>query len=973
MSKQRWMVLLAIICLVALLVPVTVSAAWEQDGENWRYQEDGWYYQYGMYEIDGEKYYFEDGLMVADDIVWNDGNYYYADAKGILHDTGWFYVGNYWYYLHQGERMENGVHEIGGQLYGFDWDGHLYTVGGEQEIESYNGDYWEYNEYYVTESSGVLYRNTWRYREITYPYEIGWVYYGDDGQMIQDAAVEIGGVWYAFDYDGVMLEDCVFTDETGVYFVSESGAATKLPANTWREDGSIWYYTMADGTPAQGAQNVGGVTYYFESGRMYEEDWAWCVINDVEGQYLFDESGALVTKTGWVQLGGNWFLVKEDGTLFQGWLYEGGQWYYLNPAMRHDTVFFDEGDQKNYYANGKGICTAVSGSGLTWFGNNLYYFEDGKVVSEAWRQIGGNWYYFDIDAGALKNGSYTVDEARYLFDENGKMLTGWQYKDGSWMYADASGALATGLQTIDGVKYYFSSWGEMYENTMVDGYIVNADGAVVAEATGTGWKQVGSDWYYSNNGHFVSGTVMEIGGQYYAFDYEGKMLSGGIKMMWGDRFYISNSGEILTGWHEVNGKWIYADKDGYPSMAFNGVYYIDDHEYAFDSEGFMLSGSFTLNGYVYTTEANGAIKDSKEAGDGWFVQYNNWYYTKNGDDFTGWVGDYYIENGRMLFCTTVEYNGQLYYLQGNGLCLRDGWLEIYEDEWILAKADGSLYCSTWAQVGGKWYYFNGYTMVYGDIFFIDEEYHKFDENGAWLGEYDLEEIEIDADLALGYEGWQLIGGKWYYYYCGRPVTGGYYIDGNYYFFDYFTAQMVSDGFAVYSYRDIYTELLSNYYYGANGAAVAYTGWQMIDGQWYFFRDNHMIKLGVLEDSNGYYYATWDDEEGYKLVTLGGTGWHQVGEDWFYLHNGTLAEGYREIGGVGYYFNNGVMLTDTIRYVNGYERYFGSDGAMLTAEGWHQVNNGADWTYINEHGEVYYHGVYKIDGVYYAFNQGLWVA
>ena len=994
------------------------------NGESYKRLNKGWTQAYGEWyylaeDSDGNLYLpFEEALkigsnwyyfdyerqMLANDMIYTvvDGveGYFVADANGILKANGWYQDGGKWYYIQNNTICREGVYEIDGNLYGFDWDGCLYTLGGEQWIDG------AYGEYYVTDGSGVLYRNKWRNRQIGYSYEIGWVYYGNDGKMLHDELVEIGGTLYYFNYDGVMVTDEVWTSwGEGIYAANSSGAVTKLAAKTWYQDKStgLWYYADENGYPADGVVKVGSAYYAFDYGCMMENTGAYGEINGVSGWYLFGDGGNQVKKTGWVQQWDQWYYMYSDYSLYYGWLTEGGNNYYLWPEMCYDRLFMDDVSGEIYYANGKGHCTKVQfNSGLNVIEGELVYIENNNLVCNEWKKINGSWYYFDFDGMAARDCFWWIEDARYYFDENGKMVTGWIARNNTWYYAGSDGKMVTGLQTVGGKQYLFDDYGEMWHDGIYwcDGiaYLIDNGGVIKHAFSGTGWKQVDGNWYYCDDGAPYTNTVKRIGEYCYAFSDEGVMLSGGLCYTYWDYYNIGADGKILTGWMKINGKWAYANPYSSDPYLYTGEHTINGKDYIFDNDGYLMIGSFTYDGYVITTDADGAVTSYAPAKDGWYHYGSNWYYTVDGNGYTGWVGDFFCEYGRMYFCETVEYNGKLYYLKADGSCLRNGWAE-YEYSWILARADGSLYCSEWAQKGKNWYYFNYIYMATG-YQYIEGEEHYFDENGVW--QY---EVKVTTDTA-GYNAPKGLAdgtwyqnkstGKWYYYHNGEPVTGEQYIDGKYYFFDYWDRTMVANDFGVY-YGDASKSLVTRYYYGADGAAAKYTGWKYLKGQWYYFDATYQICVDqLLRDGSGYYYAYWDYEKGYTMLKNTGivinnqlyifnasglaksattaNGWHKAGSNWFYIENGApVRRGYRVIGGVGYYFDyDGCMITDDYAYVNEQYYYFGSNGAKVTTQGWYKTYNG-DWAYVGVNGNLYYDGIYFIGGVQYTFRYGVWVS
>ncbi|MBR1390211.1 MAG: N-acetylmuramoyl-L-alanine amidase family protein [Lachnospiraceae bacterium] len=70
----------------------------------------------------------------------------------------------------------------------------------------------------------------------------------------------------------------------------------------WINDGTLWYYTDANGDMQTG----------------------W--INDGDTWYYLDASGAM--QTGWLSDGGSWYYLGTNGAMRIGWYSVGGKYYY---------------------------------------------------------------------------------------------------------------------------------------------------------------------------------------------------------------------------------------------------------------------------------------------------------------------------------------------------------------------------------------------------------------------------------------------------------------------------------------------------------------------------------------------------------------------------------------------------------------------------------------------------------------------
>ena len=140
-------------------------------------------------------------------------------------------------------------------------------------------------------------------------------------------------------------------------------------------------------------------------------------------------------KTGWVQVGADYYYYDSDGKLVTGWTEIDGSHYYLDPEK-----------------DGKMI------TGWQQIGGNWYYFNQwGKMVT-GWIQISGKWYYFN-QWGKMVTGWVQISGKWYYFNSSGAMLTGWQSIGGKWYYFNSSGAMLTGTQRINGKTYTFNSSG----------------------------------------------------------------------------------------------------------------------------------------------------------------------------------------------------------------------------------------------------------------------------------------------------------------------------------------------------------------------------------------------------------------------------------------------------------------------------------------------------------------------------------
>ena len=157
-------------------------------------------------------------------------------------------------------------------------------------------------------------------------------------------------------------------------------------------------------------------------------------------------------------------------------------------------------------------------------------------------------------------------------------------------------------------------------------------------------------------------------------------------------------------------------------------------------------------------------------------------------------------------------------------------------------------------------------------------------------------------------------------------------------------------------------------------------WQELDGNWYYFdADSGNMVTGWLEQPEGRYYLGADGvrRSGWLHLSDGSyyldpansvavTGWFVHDGATYHMDNlGRRAEGWQEIDGSRYLFTGeGQMLTGWQEY-NGHRYYLGQDGKMVT--GW----SDADWgrCYLNADGTLASGWTETSEGRYYLTEEG----
>ncbi len=174
-----------------------VKGYWNETEDGWRYYEDTRMVANRFAHIDGHWYNFDaDGLMqtgwynLPDSDVW-----YYFDKNGMAVIGNWAKVGDKWYYFDDAGYMVTGWKKIDETWYYF------YDYGGLKTGWLQRDGKW----YYLT-GDGVMKRG-WLYSGGK------WYYLQMDGSMAVNCTVEVDGIEYSFDYNGVWWVSGETTEE----------------------------------------------------------------------------------------------------------------------------------------------------------------------------------------------------------------------------------------------------------------------------------------------------------------------------------------------------------------------------------------------------------------------------------------------------------------------------------------------------------------------------------------------------------------------------------------------------------------------------------------------------------------------------------------------------------------------------------------------------------------------------------------
>lgn len=104
-----------------------------------------------------------------------------------------------------------------------------------------------------------------------------------------------------------------------------------------------------------------------------------------------------------------------------------GSWHFRDVNSGEEVYGWLALGCNTYYFDGQ---SGVAAAGLTDIADKTYYFDrESNCLCTGWRELEDGWHYFEPD-GAMRAGCYVTEEASYIFDDNGALVTGRETVDG---------------------------------------------------------------------------------------------------------------------------------------------------------------------------------------------------------------------------------------------------------------------------------------------------------------------------------------------------------------------------------------------------------------------------------------------------------------------------------------------------------------------------------------------------------------
>ena len=800
-------------------------------------------------------------------VGWHlDNGSWYYMDQNGVMKTGWLHLSNCWYYLNKSGTMLTGLQTVDGSLYYFNADGVMQV--GWVKLGS--------KTYYMTSSGAAA---------------IGWLqlgnakyYFHEDATMAVGKAKTPDGV-HKFDNNGVWLGEAL-------YYLSDEGMRI-LKAEEGFSKRPYWDYTQW--TVGFGSRCPDDMLSYYQTYGITDEQAEILMRDQMMGMEADIES--FIKKYN-LTLTGNQYdaLVLFTYNCGSGWTYEvDGTFHNMiknkatgNDLIRAFALWCTAGDPpeiKDYLLRRR-----LSEANM-WL--NAEY---SKTPPAHFCYV-----FFDANGGSVSPRCQAYDANLTAAPLSVPKCDGYTFS--GWYTAKTGGTKVTALDATHHNKTLYAHWEP--KTTPEASVLVTVTESVVNLRTGPGTSyQRLTDYPQATAGEQLTivetangdglfwGRFTEYGGgwiclQYTNYDEAVKQQPKNGWIEENGKWYYYRDDVKATGWLQLDSKWYYLHADGERAT---GWIELGATKYYLDANGVMVTGTVTIDGKQHKFSNSGAWL-GLAAVNGWVQENGKWYYYRDDAKVTGWL----------------QLGGKWYYLNADGV-MATGWVKL----------------------GTVWYYLDAQGVMVTGTVTIGEKQHKFNDQGAWLGEVEQKRVRItvtatDVNLRTGpgttystcgtatigqqltivetasgdgwqwgrftengggwialaftnYEeavkqqnknGWVQEGGKWYYYRSGDKATG-------------------------------WLQLGSTWYYLKSDGAMA-TGWLQLDGVWYYLKSSGAMATGWLKAGNTWYYL--------KASGAMATGWLQLGKTWYYLNSsGAMLTGEHTIGSVTYLFDeNGAWI------------------------------------------------------------------
>lgn len=468
---------------------------------------------------------------------------------------------------------------------------------------------------------------------------------------------------------------------------------------------------------------------------------------------------------------------------------------------------------------------------------------------------------------------------------------------GSYLF-DENGILVTGIKKLNGTESTNGKAGDFYFTTA-------SNAEVYQEFAGKGaafvpWKT----------------TIGQMKKDYWLWDNDN-----------GNFHYYGTDGKAMT--------IAQIDQAASANNTYTGYYKINDEYYCLDSNGKPRTGDITLTvkgttaQYYFMPAANAQEIPGKMFRDGWKSFQTSageqWRYYDSGELDSAKMGQLLV-HGIMASDLDGRKDAQKSYLiDSKGYLLKSTMKKAADGNYYLTDKYGSIYKNRIVKYKKKKYYVNENGVRAN----WKKSWHRCPGAGNRMYYFGS-----SAGVIVKKKGWQkvTVNGKFYgwflfnkngnhyinqmksgYYFKedGRLASGITVINGKSYFFKPSTSKkrngkMVKNQMFVYKKKT---------YFAASNGVLRKSGWQKIDGKYYYFKNMNVVKNTFIKKGKKYGYvdATGKFTTGWVVVNNSKNRVKYINPD----KKGFVTNTSKRIGGKLYYFDkNGYRINDLTNIYKG---------------------------------------------------------
>ena len=215
------------------------------------------------------------------------------------------------------------------------------------------------------------------------------------------------------------------------------------------------------------------------------------------------------------------------------------------------------------------------------------------------------------------------------------------------------------------------------------GFLATSSNVQAAEQSNTGFAHKDGKVYYVENGQLTKGWK--------SINAKSEDSKEGTHKVW---IYVSQTGEVQTGWVQDNGSW----------------YYLSELTGEQKGIGLMQKGFLEVNKTWYYFDESGAMKENQ-----WFQQKDGWYYAD--------------KSGALKVYEWFQVGRKWYFATEKGTIVTNAWIKS-NDEVYHFNESGVMAENEWFEANGGWFYASKSGAILRNTKTPDGYY--VNENGQWI-------------------------------------------------------------------------------------------------------------------------------------------------------------------------------------------------------------------------------------------------